>query len=151
MRPIAVDFLKTLFAIAISVVFTTLVGSFIATPVNPTESRQVQAKFNAAVETGMVFREGEAEAYLDVPKHPDPPFWAAVLDWHAWLLAPGLILAFLILKPSAVPALLVSLPAAVFLYYFVAPNPAIVLLASSVLGVFAVHVLAKSRKKLGAA
>jgi hypothetical protein len=143
--------LKALLATAIGILFATLVGSFIGTPVNPTEFRQVKAKLDVAVETGMVFREGEAEAYLDVPDYPDPPFWAAILDWHAWLLAPGLILSFLILKPSAGPAVLASLAATAFLYYFVAPKPAFVLLASSVLGVLAVSALAKARQKSGAA
>src|SRR3546814_13717213 len=78
----------------------------------------------------MVFQDGEAEAYLSVPSHPIPPFWVAVLDWHAWLLAPSLILAFLTLRPAAIASLVVSCAAAVFLYYFVAPKPSLVLLVS---------------------
>src|SRR3546814_20477391 len=76
----------------------------------------------------MVFQDGEAEAYLSVPSHPIPPFWVAALDWHAWLLAPSLILAFLTLRPAAIASLVVSCAAAVFLYYLVAPKPSLVLL-----------------------
>ena len=148
MTPTTSGYVKALLTVSIGILFAMLVGSFIGTPVNPTEFRQMQAKLDAAVQTGMVFREGEAEAYLAVPKQPNPPFWAAILDWHAWLLAPGLILAFLVLRPEAVPALLFSGAAAVFLYYFVAPNAALISLAASAAGMLGVYGLAKTRQRV---
>src|SRR3546814_3794509 len=86
------SYLKALLAVCIGIALAFVVGSFMGTPVNPTESRQKQAKVDTAIQTGMVFQDGEAEAYLAVQSHPTPPFWVAVLDWHAWLLAPSLIL-----------------------------------------------------------
>jgi len=139
------SYLKALLAVCISIALAFVVGSFIGTPVNPTESRQIQAKVDTAIETGMVFQDGEWEAYLAVPNHPTPPFWVAVLDWHAWLLAPALLLAFLVLRPAAMASLVVSCAAAVFLYYFVAPKPSLVLLVSAVTGMLCVYVLGKAR------
>src|SRR3546814_10368144 len=94
------NYLKALLAVCIGIALAFVVGSFMGTPVNPAESRQKQAKVDTAIQTGMVFQDGEAEAYLSVPSHTIPPFWVAVLDWHAWLLAPSLILAFLTLRPA---------------------------------------------------
>jgi len=139
------SYLKALLAVCISVALAFVVGSFMGTPVNPTESRQFQAKVDTAIQTGMVFQDGEAEAYLTVPSHPAPPFWVAVLDWHAWLLAPALILAFLAFRPAAISSLVVSCAAAVFLYYFVAPRPSFVLLVSAAIGMLCVYVLGKAR------
>ena len=85
------SYLKALLAVCISIALAFVVGSFMGTPVNPTESRQVQAKVDTAIQTGMVFQDGEAEAYLAVPSHPTPPFWVAVLDWHAWQPSPHLL------------------------------------------------------------
>jgi hypothetical protein len=147
MNPIVSSYLKALLTILIGILAAMAVGAFMGTPVDPTQFRQVQAKWEAAVQAGMVFREGEAEAYLAVPNHPDPPFWAAILDWHAWLLAPGLILAFLALRPAVIPALMMSCIAAAFLYYFVAANAAIILLAASLIGMLGVYGLAKARTK----
>src|SRR3546814_21001190 len=124
------NYLKALLAVCIGIALAFVVGSFMGTPVNPAESRQKQAKVDTAIQTGMVFQDGEAEAYLSVPSHPIPPFWVAVLDWHAWLLAPSLILAFLTLLPASIASLVVSCAAAVFLYYFVASKPSLVLLVS---------------------
>lgn len=148
MTPITSGYLKALLTVSIGILFAMLVGSFIGTPVNPTEFRQVQAKLDAAIQTGIVFREGEAEAYLAAPKQPNPPFWAAILDWHAWLLAPGLILSFLILKPKFAPALLSSCAAAVFLYYFVTQNAALISLVASAAGMLCVYGLAWTRQRV---
>ena len=72
--------LRAFITVIAGILLTALVGSFIATPTNPTEFRQKTAKLDLAVKEGMVFRDGEAEAYLAVPDLPDPPFWIAVLD-----------------------------------------------------------------------
>ena len=127
------------------ILLTTLVGSFIATPTNPTEFRQKVAKLDSAVKEDMVFRDGEAEAFLAVPDLLDPPFWIAVLDWHGWLLVPGVLLAFLILRPQPIPALLATGIAAVPLYFLVAPVPALYLLIGSGLGLLGVCGLARTR------
>jgi hypothetical protein len=71
----------------------------------------------------------------------------AVLDWHAWLIAPSLVLAFLALRPAIIPSVTVGGLATVFMYYFVAPSSAWVLLASSCIGILASYGLGKIRPK----
>lgn len=148
MKPISASYLRALLAVSMAILSAMTVGSFIGTPVNPTEYRQFMAKLDVAVQTGMVFREGEADAYLAVPNQPDPPFWAAILDWHAWLLVPGFILAFLFLRPSLLPALLASCAGTAFLYYFVAPNSAFISLGAAAAGMLGVYGLDKIRRKV---
>ena len=148
MKPNFANYFRALLAVSLGILSAMTVGSFIGTPVNPTEYRQVMAKLDVAVQTGMVFRAGEADAYLAVPNQPDPPFWAAVLDWHAWLLVPGFILAFLVLRPSLFPALLSSCAGAAFLYYFVASNSAFISLGACAAGMLGVYGLEKTRRRV---
>jgi hypothetical protein len=138
-------YVRAILTVCAGLALAFVVGGFLATPVNPAKFRQIHAKLDLAIQTGMVFREGEEDAYLAVPNRPDPPLLVAVLDWHAWLIAPGLLLAFLVFRPAAIPSLVVSCAAAGFLYYFVATNSALILLASAAFGAFSVYWRGKNR------
>jgi hypothetical protein len=111
------------------------IGAFMATPVNPAEFREMHAKIDAAVQAGTVFRGDKAEdMYFTVSSQPVPPYFVAVLDWHAWLIAPSLVLAFLAFRPALIPSIVIVGLATVFMHYFVTPNAALILLAASCLG-----------------
>jgi hypothetical protein len=145
MRQNVANYFRALSTVCIGVLLALLVGSFMGTPDNPARFRQVHAKVDAATQAGTVFRESQADAYLAIPSQPNPPFWVAVLDWHAWLLAPALILALLALRPAVLPASVFSCVAAALLYCLVAPTSAFVLLGSAAVGILGVYGLGRTK------
>ena len=147
MKRNAANYFRALLTICTGLALAFIVCAFMATPVNPSTYRATMAKIDTAVQTGAVFHGDEFDAYLAVPSQPAPPFLFAVLDWHAWLLVPSLVLAFLALRPAIIPSFAASCLATAFMYYFVAPRSALVLFASACIGMLGAYGLGKIRPR----
>ena len=141
------SYLRAIFALAGAVFLTLFIGLNLGTPLNPTAVRIIQAKIDLAVAEQRTYSDVDRDARFSSPRPPDPPFWAAILDWHAWLLVPTLILTTLLLRPGLAPTILASGISSAAIAYLVAPAVAVFLLVGAAGGILATCVLAAIKSK----
>jgi hypothetical protein len=132
-------------AVVSAILMAIAIGAFLPTPMNPVQFRSLQEKIDSAVTNGMVFRDDEVDQYLATPNTPDPSYIAAILDWHAWLLAPFSFISVLLFRPRLVASIISASIAALVLNIFVGLNAAALLLIAFVCSTFAMHFLQRWR------
>ena len=115
--------------------------AFLATPLNPAAVRIFYAKVDLAAAEQRDYSDVERDARFSSPRPPDPPFWVALLDWHAWLLVPTLVLTLSLLRPGITPTLVASGVFSALIGYMVAPAAAMFLLTGAIGGLLAIYLL----------